>query len=299
MAVFKTKTTVTDLNEAYAFPPSLQAAMSNLDAALTARPSLDDAIRRNSEAITAAEAAHAVAEESLLEIEVKLAIEIDGAAAAKLEDLADAARLAQDTAGKSASRHTKIQAALFAKAIEADAAVAVARRELDVERAGFNGGALQALDAELRVAVQGLIPILARANALHAMKVVGWNNPLLIETNIPSPAHGNLASVHGSKVTSPTGEIADLAETWRDHASAVQLGQCVSGLHELSRRADMHRPFVPPTKPANLSEGSRQNRLAAEHNRLVDEREAAMPKPKPTPWAGNVHAFESNAHHSR
>jgi hypothetical protein len=300
MAVFKTKTTVTDPNEAFSFPLSLQTAMTTLDAAMTARPALDAAILRNIAAILTAETAHADAEASLLEIEVRLAIEIDGTAASKLEEIADAARLARDTAEKAAARYTKIQSALFTKAIEADAAVAAARREMDVERTSFNSSALQALDSEIRFAVQGLIPILARANALHAMKVVGWNNPFLTETLIPAAAHGNPALVHGSKVTTPNGVTDDLAETWRDHASAVKLGLCVSSLHDLGRRAEMHRPFVPPAKPANLSEGSRQNRLAAEHNRLVDEREAAREaaEPKPTPWAGQVTSFENNKHYS-
>ncbi len=265
-----------DPNAAYALTPGLLDAMASLAAALDGRQAIDDAITRNSESMTAAQADQAAASATLGELEVALAIEIDAHRAADLEAAVGAARVASDSAAQLIARTTRIREALEAKAREADDLLATVRGDWEAALQDHKGVALRALHAELQEAVKPLLPILARAAALRSQGLMAWSNPLLADLLVPSPSDHNHHIVRGTRTEMTNGEPVDLLESWRRDSTAAALATSFQPVEDLRLRLARHKPFSAQlAKSMVLPEVSATNRAAGEYNRAIDRREQA------------------------
>ena len=294
--------------DAYAVPPSLTAAATALETALTEADNIKSAASRNVTDAASAEAAHTAASAALTDAEVKQAIawgageadEMIGGqqsqaghgGADELENAAATARAAQTTALAAISRAERIKAALADRAIDADNAVIEARTAYNSEMAAFGNIAQHALRLELEKAAAALAPVLAKAHALASMRVMQFQHPVF-ESVIASPEYGLPAVLQNSKMATPDGGILDLATDWRNYSGAESLGAAVQPLYDLARRAQSHTAFKPPTAKTEAPyEVDPRNRWAAEQNRIAEEAEAAAAAPPPKPWQGFVRTVE-------
>lgn len=277
------------LDSAYALPVSLKAAIASLHGALDAREQIDGAIISAAAKAVAGAEALASATATLAEIEVRLAVEVDHDKASKIEIEAIAARAAQAETEARNGQNARITKILHDSATEKDRGIADARALLETEVTLHRGAVETALQTDIAIAAQALIPVLARAHALRDAGMLHWGAPIFTDLTVPSALNGHPAPIAGTRVTTPDGGIADLMETWREHSDAVALSNSLAGLRQVRQRAAGHTDFqLRAFAPSKLSEASHQNRLAAEHNRQIEEREAARiaAEPKREGWSG-------------
>ena len=299
--------------DAYAVPPSLTAAATALETALTEADNIKSAASRNATDAASAEAAHTAANEALTDAEVNQAIawgageadaiitgqqpQAGSRAADDLENAAATARAAQTTALAAISRAERIKAALADRAFAADKAVIETRTAYTAEMAAFSNVAQHALRIELEAAAAALAPVLAKAHALASMRMIQFQHPLF-ESLIASPEYGLPAVLQNSKIATPGGGLLDLAADWREFPAAASLGGSVRHLYDLARRAQSHTEFKPPTAKTEAPyEVDPRNRWAVEQNRIAEDTEAAAAAaaPPPKPWEGFVRTVEYSA----
>jgi len=293
--------------DAFAIPPSLTAAATALETALTEADKIKAVAQQKATDAASAEAAHIAASAALTDAEVAIALaEADGEAdeliggkhsrvgsdSDDLETAAATARAAQATALAAISRAEMIKAALTKRAVDADAAVIEARTAYTAEMAAFSNIAQHALRGELEKAAATLAPVLAKAHALASMRVMQFQHPIF-ESVIHNAEHGVPAILQNSKIATPDGGLLDLAADWREFPAAASLGGSVQHLCDLARRAQSHTAFKPPTAKTEAPyEVDPRNRWAAEQNRIAEEAEAAAAAPPPKPWQGFVRTVE-------
>ena len=168
--------------DAYAVPPSLATAATALQTALT------DAEVKQAIAWGAGEAEEMIGGQQS---------QAGHGGADELENAAATARAAQTTALAAISRAERIKAALADRAVAADKAVIETRTAYTAEMAEFSNIAQRGLRIELEAAAAALAPVLAKAHALAAMRVMQFQHSLF-ESVINNAEHGTPAILQNS-----------------------------------------------------------------------------------------------------
>jgi hypothetical protein len=278
------------VNPAYAPSTEVLDAADALSEALDGRVRIDSAISRNTDARTAAGEARQAADTEVQRIEVELALEVDEMKINALESAVTSARAASTNATAVVERAVRLQGALHTRAIEADAAIAIARQAFQTAVGAFGREISEALAIEAREAAQHLVKVLMRGHAIaSSLGTLSQGVGFIGETTVPSPAPLQRSIIGAGRADLADGTRIDLAAEWRTDPTAAAVADLLQPIADLRRLAAMHSTFVPPPPAAKPYEP--QNRWTAEEIAAERAADAAWSPPKST-FTGQVHRLE-------
>jgi hypothetical protein len=240
--------TNTSIEQTYAMPNELQAAIDWSENAIQLRASVDAALDRNANEIKDAEAAYEMACQVQAQAEATLALAATIQESAQAEKVANAVAEDVETKRRALDRTQRVERALQAKAAEADQTVQEARSALSTEITIYSSNAHKEFAKEFHDALAPLIPLLAKG---HALAVMTCNRNLFHffeELKVPNP----MDYVGSAPLLSPAGVNFEGFKNWaqltKDGPIPEDLAATLQTINGAEGKLRAYQPYVPPHK---------------------------------------------------